>query len=214
MNSNVIIKKYNQTYIDWVSYMENFRKEAKEIPTTDLLLILEDQLDLYSDEEIEILREELDSRPINVSDLEDGGNKRKSYTEVDEEQLKKQVEADEAQREAAAQAQRLAQEEAKRRESLRQTERVNKINSLRQRGYNGYYEYLAVSLLDDDGGSLTPAQITRLLNAYAMDGWKLVSAYSNELGHKSTSGGIAGFSAGVNSTIDQHILILERFVRI
>ena len=107
--------------------MENFRKEAKEIPTTDLLLILEDQLDLYSDEEIEILREELDSRPINVSDLEDGENKRKSYTEVDEEQLKKQVEADEAQREAAAQAQRLAQEEAKRRESLRQAERATKL---------------------------------------------------------------------------------------
>ena len=38
-------------------------------------------------------------------------------------------------------------------------------------------------------------------------------AYANELGHNSTSGGFGGFSIGANSTVDQHILILERFVR-
>lgn len=68
-------------------------------------------------------------------------------------------------------------------------------------------------MVDDDGGGLTTVQVTRLLNDYALDGWKLVSAYANELGHNSTSGGFGGFSIGANSTVDQHILILERFVR-
>ena len=90
----------------------------------------------------------------------------------------------------------------------------NRINSLRSKGYDGYYEYTTLSLVDDDGGGLTTTQVTQLLNDYALDGWKLVSAHANELGHNSTSGGFGGFSTGTNSTIDQHILILERFVRI
>ena len=75
------------------------------------------------------------------------------------------------------------------------------------------YEYTTLSLVDDDGGGLTTTQVTRLLNDYALDGWRLISAYANELGHNSTSGGFGGFSTGTNSTVDQHILILERFVR-
>ena len=43
--------------------MDNFKKEAKELSTEDLLLILEDQVDLYSEEELKILRDELASRP-------------------------------------------------------------------------------------------------------------------------------------------------------
>ena len=56
-------------------------------------------------------------------------------------------------------------------------------------------------------------EVNRMLNAYALFGWRLVSAYSNEIGKDTTSGGILGFTAGTNSTIDQHILILERFIR-
>ena len=32
--------------------MEDFIREVKEMPTADIMLILEDQLDLYSEEEI------------------------------------------------------------------------------------------------------------------------------------------------------------------
>ena len=88
----------------------------------------------------------------------------------------------------------------------------NKVEALKAKGYEGYYEYTTLSLIDDDGGSLTTAQITVLLNEHALEGWKLVSAYTNELGHNSTSGAFG--LAGTNATIDQHILILERFVRI
>ncbi len=43
--------------------MDNFKKEVQEMSTADILLILEDQLDLYTDEEIKILRSELALRP-------------------------------------------------------------------------------------------------------------------------------------------------------
>lgn len=43
--------------------MEDFKKEVKEMTTEEIMLILEDQLDLYSDEEIKIMKEELNNRP-------------------------------------------------------------------------------------------------------------------------------------------------------
>ena len=51
------------------------------------------------------------------------------------------------------------------------------------------------------------------LNSLGIEGWHLVSAYSNEIGHTSSSSGFGGFSTGTNATIDQNILIFERFVR-
>ena len=172
--------------------MDNFKNEAKELSTEDLLLILEDQVDLYSEEELKILRDELASRPENALELES------------KERERKEKEAEEA-------AQRVERE----RQTQRQKQAFEKrITSLKSKGYEGYYEYTTLSLVDDDGGGLATTQVTQLLNDYALDGWRLVSAYANELGHNSTSGGFGGFSTGTNSTVDQHILILERFIRL
>ena len=172
--------------------MENFKKEVKDLLTSDILLILEDQVDLYSEEELKILRDELASRPENALELEQ-----------EEDDRRAEIEAEAAQR-------------AAREQQIQRQKQIleNKINSLRSKGYEGYYEYTTLSLIDNDGGELTPYQVTQLLNDYALDGWKLATAYTNELGHNSTSGGFGGISSGTNSTIDQHILILERFVRI
>lgn len=172
--------------------VDRFKKEVKELSTADLLLILEDQVDLYSEEELKILRDELASRPENALELEAEELARKEITEAEA--------AQRAERERQVQRQKQAFE--------------NRINSLKSKGYDGYYEYTTLSLVDNDGGGLTAVQVTQLLNDYALDGWRLVSAYANELGHNSTSGGFGGFSTGTNSTIDQHILIMERFVRI
>ena len=57
--------------------MDNFKNEAKELSTEDLLLILEDQIDLYSEEELKILRDELASRPENALELESKERERK-----------------------------------------------------------------------------------------------------------------------------------------
>lgn len=196
-NSFIVIENsiclwYNQKKKTEEIVVDNFKKEAKELSTEDLLLILEDQVDLYSEEELKILRDELASRPENALELEAKERERKERIEEEA--------ARQAERERQIQCQKQAFE--------------NRINSLKSKGYEGYYEYTTLSLVDDDGGGLTTTQVTRLLNDYALDGWRLVSAYANELGHNSTRGGFGGFSTGTNSTVDQHILILERFIRI
>ena len=51
--------------------MDEFRKEVHALSTKDLILIIEDQKDLYSAEEFAILQEELSSRPENALELEE-----------------------------------------------------------------------------------------------------------------------------------------------
>lgn len=159
--------------------MENFRKEVENLSTEDIMLILEDQQDLYSDEELAVLTEELHSRPS----------------------LEEQARLDEEER---------VREEECEREKKRRAAYEARIENLRQRGYDGYYEYMTLSLIDNDGGDLNASQVVVTLNEHALDGWRLVSAYANELGHNSSP----GFISSTNSTIDQHILILERFIKI
>ncbi len=106
-------------------------------------------------------------------------------------------------------AERIAREkEAARKQKLHN----DRIASLKARGYDGYYEYMTLSLTDNNAGGIYTDTIDNRLNDLALDGWRLVSSYANELGHNSTPGNI--LSSGSNSTIDQHILILERFVKI
>ena len=75
-------------------------------------------------------------------------------------------------------------------------------------------------MVDDDGGGLTTVQVTRLLNDYALDGWKLVSAYANELGHNiKTASGPAiektGDLAAILSTLEEgDILFIDEIHRI
>lgn len=67
------------------------------------------------------------------------------------------------------------------------------------------YEYLVLDVRDKSG-SVNIDQLTKLLNQYGQQGWHLVSAYTNEMGKNAVSiGGI-----GLNSTVDQNILIMER----
>lgn len=63
------------------------------------------------------------------------------------------------------------------------------------------------------GGGISHTSVNNMLNEMAMQGWKLNTAYINELGHNSSSSGAYGFSTGTNSTIDQHIFIFERFIK-
>ena len=103
--------------------------------------------------------------------------------------------------------------ERKNRERIQQ-EYNHKIDNLSKMGLDGYYEYKVVSLNDDNAGGIYSSTIEATLNKLGLDGWHLRCAYTNELGKNSNSGGYGGFSTGTNSTIDQNILIFERFVRI
>ncbi len=94
-----------------------------------------------------------------------------------------------------------------------------RIEKLKESGAEGYYEYKAISLLDVGGifnsnsGRVDTYEMTNTLNELGVDGWHLVTAYSNELGKNALSGGAGGALLGVNSTVDENILIFERFVK-
>ena len=110
--------------------------------------------------------------------------------------------------EKKAEAERLRAEAAERNKKLRE----DRLNSLRYRGYEGYYEYKTVVINDNSDGGVWADTISSTLNNLALDGWRLVSSYTNELGHNSKPGSV--LSAGTNATIDEHIFILERFIKL
>jgi hypothetical protein len=123
------------------------------------------------------------------------------------------------------------QEERDRQEKLRQekedAERKKieeqyhlRIDKLKEKNVEGYYEYKVISLSDTSGlfkknsGRVDIEVMTQTLNDLGLDGWHLVTAYSNELGKNALSGGVGGALMGVNSTVDENILIFERFIKI
>lgn len=110
--------------------------------------------------------------------------------------------------EKKAEAERLRAEAIERNKKLRE----DRLNSLRYRGYEGYYEYKTVVINDNSDGGVWAESISSTLNNLALDGWRLVSSYTNELGHNSKPG--TTFTAGTNATIDEHIFILERFIKL
>lgn len=118
--------------------------------------------------------------------------------------------------EEEARAKQAEENKARWEQELRDRERRAKIYAdqvarLKQYGADGYYEYKVVKLLDSiSAGCIDADELMNTLNQLGLEGWRLVSAYSNELGKNALA--IAGF--GVNSTADEHILIFERFQKI
>ena len=102
---------------------------------------------------------------------------------------------------------RFAEEERR-----RQAENKQKAaGALKNAG--GYWEYKIVNLLDQETGSIMPEQLEQTMNELGQYGWRLRCAYTNEIGRTSTPGGFFGLIPTVNATIDQNILIFERFVK-
>lgn len=67
------------------------------------------------------------------------------------------------------------------------------------------FEYDVVTVPNKTNGSTDVKAIKKILAQKAADGWRLVSTYSNELGHIST--------AGTNSTICEDVLYFEKLTR-
>ena len=89
-----------------------------------------------------------------------------------------------------------------------QEEQENKALEL-----NDVFEYDVVSVLDKEHGGVDVDRLGKVIASHASEGWRLVFAFSNEIGHNSSLSDIDGVSIGVNSTIDQNVLIFERCVR-
>ena len=141
------------------------------------------------------------------------------FIKAHEEQFAKEKRENEAriQKEQLAVEAKVQQANRERQE----TEKENSvaITSLKKMGAEGYYQYKVISLLDIGGlfrsnsGRVNTEAMMQALNELGMEGWHLVTAYSNELGKNAMSGGAGGFIMGTNSTVDENILIFERFVK-
>ena len=83
------------------------------------------------------------------------------------------------------------------------------IAQLRKNGAEGYYEYSVKSIIDE-GGRTNIQKLTDLLNQMGLAGWKLATTHTNELGKNA----LMAIGLGINSTVDETILIFERFVKI
>ena len=106
---------------------------------------------------------------------------------------------------------RAAQEKERQSREKSADEYAMYVAQLKQSGADGYYEYKVIKLMDNvAAGCLDANLMMNTLNQMGLEGWRLVNAYSNELGKNALA--LGGF--GVNATADEHILIFERFQKI
>lgn len=138
---------------------------------------------------------------------------------IAERKLQQQLEAQKKQQADLDREETLRQQEEDLARQQKEEQYHLRIENLKSKNADGYYEYKAISLLDVGGlfrrnsGRVNTEAMTETLNELGVDGWRLVTAYSNELGKNAMSGGSGGVMLGINSTVDENILIFERFVK-
>lgn len=88
------------------------------------------------------------------------------------------------------------------RQSLKQQLITSSINDL--------YEYEVVSITDDVTGAIDVKRLSAILKIYAIEGWRLKTTITNEIGKNSVGVAFGSVGSGTNATIDQTILIFER----
>lgn len=80
---------------------------------------------------------------------------------------------------------------------------------LEQYKRNPFYEYDYIVVPNKSDGSTDKETIEDIIKSHAMQGWRLVTMYSNEIGKNAiTMGGIGG-----NVTICEDILVFERCIK-
>lgn len=182
-------------------YMTDFENEIKNMSSAELQLILIDQRDLYTDKEIAIIESELALR-----------NDFDTVSELADEELINQAIADRVDKDKEAEKKKETQrklDEQKAFEERKEQDYQETLVKSKSR-YGKLYEYKVYSFVDD--GLIDVDQIQYSLNSFAAEGWRMKSSYTNEVGKESSSSGYAGYSSGTNSTICQHIIILERLL--
>ena len=77
---------------------------------------------------------------------------------------------------------------------------------------NDLYEYDVVTVHDSQGRTDTN-NLKKTLIRYSVQGWRLKTAFTNEIGSNMVGGAIVGVGIGSNSTSDEVVLIFERKIR-
>ena len=116
-------------------------------------------------------------------------------------------EKEEAARKAQTQAQTSTQAQAAAQSEPKETPIQRAINNTNasKAPQQLKFEYDVVTVPNKTNGSTDVKALKKILAQKAADGWRLVSTYSNELGHIST--------AGTNSTICEDVLYFEKLTR-
>ena len=152
----------------------------------------------------------IQNNPEAVKLIEEKVNRFSKAFVMAEETERKRLEEERLQNE------RILTEENIRLEREKELNRIKEESAdkfLNENGYEGYYEYKILNILDEKSGSVNVKELYEQLNTFGRQGWRLKCAFTNELGKNASSIGIAGVSLGTNSTQDQSILILERFIK-
>ena len=78
---------------------------------------------------------------------------------------------------------------------------------------NPQYEYDVVVIQDKLFGSTNVNELKTTLIKYSLEGWRLVHIFTNEIGKNGAGASSNSIGFGLNSTIDETILIFERMLR-
>ncbi len=92
--------------------------------------------------------------------------------------------------------------------SLLSLEILNRLTSIDNHISKIKYSYAVEIVKDTFGGKTNSSALSYTLNEYAKEGYRLVSAFTNELGKNAVSVG----NVGINSTADEVVLIFEKAI--
>ncbi len=72
-------------------------------------------------------------------------------------------------------------------------------------------EYAVETVRDRDNGGADESALNDVLSMYGEKGWQLKFCFTDEVGVESHSATVAGYTTGTNATINEIVLIFERF---
>ena len=78
---------------------------------------------------------------------------------------------------------------------------------------NPYYEYDYVVVPNLSDGSTNKERIKEVITSHAMQGWRLVTMYSNELGKNTMGVAVGGVGGGTNTTMCEDVMVFERCIK-
>ena len=78
---------------------------------------------------------------------------------------------------------------------------------------NPYYEYDYVVVPNLSDGSTNKERIEEVITSHAMQGWRLVTMYSNELGKNTMGVAVGGVGGGTNATMCEDVMVFERCIK-
>lgn len=103
----------------------------------------------------------------------------------------------------------LAEQREKQIEEAKLKEEQRKI----QLEKNSLFEYQVVVVDDFSTGEADTNSIQDALNEWSGKGWRLHTIFTNEIGKSLLSTSLIKMGLGINSTIDQTILVFERCIK-